>query len=63
MTQVWDHTLCYDYSNEAIQEEEYMLLFETLQELYRKESGLLKWEANGGFKHYNLRSLTIEGFQ
>ncbi|KAJ1298449.1 hypothetical protein BS78_01G454500 [Paspalum vaginatum] len=63
--QVWDHTFCcYDYAYEVFDEEqEYMLRFETLRELYRKESGILKWEANGGFQHYNLTSLTIEGFQ
>ncbi|CAL5016270.1 unnamed protein product [Urochloa decumbens] len=47
---VWDHTSC-----EHIDEER--------QQLYQKESNLLTRMAPADFKHYNLKELTIKGYQ
>jgi hypothetical protein len=33
------------------------------KEIYQKANASLKWEACSGFRHYNLRSLTVGGIQ
>lgn len=54
---MWDHTC---HSNE---EDEYAEYDDIERVIYEKANPLLKWEVHGGFKHYNLRRLTVRGFQ
>ncbi|KAL6838906.1 hypothetical protein ACP4OV_031342 [Aristida adscensionis] len=56
-TQVSYHTC---YSDE---EDDYNKNDDMPREIYQKASNLLKWDIHADFKHYNMRKLTIEGFQ
>ncbi|CAL5068605.1 unnamed protein product [Urochloa decumbens] len=54
--QVWDH----ECSNEEDERGKYD---DIVREIFEKANPSLKRELHGGFKHYNLRSLTVGGFQ
>ncbi|KAL6839801.1 hypothetical protein ACP4OV_030489 [Aristida adscensionis] len=51
--QVWEHTC---YSSEEEPDERW-------EQILQKTSDHLNWEAHDGSKHYNLRTLAIEGFE